>query len=246
MKILGLETSTLAGGIALMSDAGLIAEYRLHVEIRHAERILIAIDHVLTESKTALSDLDAVAVSIGPGSFTGLRVGLATAKGLLMGIDKPVVLVPTLEAMAAGFPYSRMPVVPLIHARKDEVYWSLFDLQDGTPRRVHPDAAASPREMLDQIAGLKEVLFVGDGAAKRRDLILERRPAGSFFSPRALQFPSAAAVAELGLLKFSKGEITDPAEAVPLYLKASTAELKWNEGQGKMGSELPIRADHAT
>ena len=229
-----------------MSDSGLIAEYRLHVEVRHSERILIAIDHVLTESKTALSDLDAVAVSIGPGSFTGLRVGLATAKGLLMGAGKPMVAVPTLEAMAAGFPYSRMPVAPLIHARKDEVYWSLFDLHDGTPRRLHPDAVGSPREMLDRIASLKEILFVGDGAVKRRDLILEQRPDGSFFPPLALQFPSAAAVAELGLLKFSKGEKTDPAEAVPLYLKASTAELKWNEGRGKMGADLPIRADHAS
>lgn len=229
-----------------MSDAGLIAEYRLHVEIRHSERILIAIDHILTESQTLLSDLDAIAVSIGPGSFTGLRVGLATAKGLLMGTDKQMVLVPTLEAMAAGFPYSRMPVAPVIHARKDEIYWSLFDLSEGTPRRLYPDAAASPQEMLDQLAGLKEVLFVGDGALRRRDLILENRPGGAFFPPPALQFPSAAAVAALGLLKFSKGERTHPAEAVPLYLKASTAELKWSEGQGKMGSDLPIRADHAS
>jgi tRNA threonylcarbamoyladenosine biosynthesis protein TsaB len=246
LKILGIETSTLAGGIALMSDAGLIAEYRLHVEIRHSERILIAVDHILTESQTPLSDLDAIAVSIGPGSFTGLRVGLATAKGLLMAIGKPIVLVTTLEAMAASFPYSKMPVVPLIHARKDEVYWSLFDLQEGLPRRLHPDAAASPEEMLNQIAGLKEVLFVGDGALKRRDLIVEKRPEGAFFPPRALQFPSAAAVAELGLSKLSKGETTDPAEAVPLYLKASTAELKWKTGEGKMGSDLPIRADHAS
>ncbi len=245
MKVLGIETATLAGGIALMSDAGLIAEYRLHVEARHSQRILVAVDHVLTESKTALSDLDAIAVSIGPGSFTGLRVGLATAKGLLMGIGKPIVLVPTLEAMAAAFPYSKMPVAPFIHARRNEVYWAVFDLQEGAPRRLRPDTASSPQEAVDQMGELGAVIFVGDGAIKHRDLILERKPGRAFFPPRALQFPSAAGVAEQGLLKLAKGEVTHPAEAVPVYLRPSTAELKWSEGQGKMGPDLPIRADHA-
>lgn len=238
MKILGIETATLAGGVALMGDGGLIGEYRLHVEIRHSQRLMVAIDHLLTESGTALGDLDAIAISIGPGSFTGLRVGLATAKGLALGADKPMVLVPTLEAMAAAFPYSRMRVASWIHARRDEVYWALFDLREGPPRRLSPDAAGSPQEGLDQIGGSEEVLFVGDGAIKHRDLILERRPDGAFFPPRALQFPSAASVAELGLLKYLRGETTPSAEVVPVYLRASTAELKWKAGQGKMGSGL--------
>lgn len=237
MKILGIETATLAGGVALMGDAGLIGEYRLHVEIRHSQRIMVAIDHLLTESGTALADLDAIAISVGPGSFTGLRVGLATAKGLALGADKPMILIPTLEAMAAPFPFSRMRIAPFLHARREEVYWSLFDLHEGLPRRLAPDAAGSPQEALDQIGESGEVLFVGDGAVKHRDLILERRPAGSFFPPRALQFPSAAGVAELGLLKYLKGEMTPSAEAVPVYLRASTAELKWKAGQGKMGSD---------
>lgn len=236
MKILGIETATLAGGVALISDLGLIAEYRLHVEIRHSERLLVAIDHILTESQTGLSDLDAIAISIGPGSFTGLRVGLATAKGLVIGAEKPMVVVPTLEAMAAAFPYAKMPVAAFLHARRDEVFWALFDLGEGFPRRLLPDSAASPQEALDRIGDAGEVLFVGDGAVKHRDLILKRRSVRAFFPPRALQFPSAAAVAELGLVRFLKGETTPSAEAVPVYLRPSTAELKWETGQGKMGS----------
>jgi tRNA threonylcarbamoyladenosine biosynthesis protein TsaB len=239
LKILGIETATLAGGVALMSDAGLIAEYRLHVEIRHSERLLVAIDHILTESQTSLSELDAIAVSVGPGSFTGLRVGLATAKGLVMGAEKAMVLIPTLEAMAAAFPYSKMRVAPFLHARRDEVYWALFDLSEGFPRRLLPDTAASPQDALDQIGDAGDVLFVGDGAVKHRDLILKGRSGQAFFPPRALQFPSAAAVAELGLLRFLKGETTPSTEAVPVYLRPSTAELKWEAGQGKMGSGSP-------
>lgn len=236
MKILGIETATLAGGVALMEEGGLIAEYRLHVELRYSERLLSAIDRLFAESKTALSDLDAIAVSIGPGSFTGLRVGLATAKGLATGGDKPLVLVPTLEAMAAAFPYSKALVAPMISARRDEVYWALFDLESGAPERLCPDAASAPLEALDRIVSFdREIVFVGDGAMKYREDILEGHPS-ALFAPRALQFPSPASVAELGLLRFAQGKISSPADAAPAYLRASQAELKWEASRGKISS----------
>jgi tRNA threonylcarbamoyladenosine biosynthesis protein TsaB len=226
MKILSIETATLAGGVALMEEAGLIAEYRLHVEVRHSERLLSAIDRLLSDSGTAAADLDAIAISIGPGSFTGLRVGLSTAKGLAMGSRKPLVTVPTLEAMASLFPYSSALIAPMLDARRQEVYWALFDTQEGRAVRLHPEAATSPEAVLESIGHFDQpILFVGEGAEKYRDLLLTSRPGETRFAPKALQFPSAAAVAELGLTRLKEGKIHLPEEVTPFYLRASTAEL---------------------
>ncbi len=238
MKILAIETSSLAGGVALMDESRLIAEYRLNVEVRHAERVMVSIDHLLQQSQTQVKDLDAIAVSIGPGSFTGLRVGLATAKGLAVGAGLPLVLVPTLEAMAAAFPFSNPLITPFVDARREEVYWALFDSENGKLKRLLEDAAVSPEAAIEQICTFdawqhRGILFIGDGAAKYQDVIVEKMGDKAYFSTRALQFPLAASVAELGLARFQNGELTPPALANPLYLRASTAELKKAEAAKK-------------
>src|SRR5579884_905677 len=226
MKILSIETATLAGGVALMDEAHLIAEYRLHVEVRHSERLLSTIDRLLSDSGISVATLDAIAVSIGPGSFTGLRVGLSTAKGLAMGAGKPVVTVPTLEAIAALFPYSHALIAPMLDARRQEVYWALFNTREGEPIPVHSEEATSPEAVLSSIERFDQpVLFVGEGAEKYRDILQEGRPEKALFAPKRLQFPSAAAVAELGLAKLKRGEVHPPEEVIPFYLRASTAEL---------------------
>ena len=121
MKVLGIETATLMGGVALMSEVGLISEYRMGVAARHSERLLPAIDHLLTQSRSSLSELSAIAVSAGPGSYTGLRVGLAVAKGLAMGAHLPLVMVPTLEAHAAAFSQCQRLIAPMLDARRGQV-----------------------------------------------------------------------------------------------------------------------------
>lgn len=242
MKILAIDTATLAGGAALMDEERLIAEYRLDVAVRHSERIMVAIDHLLKESHTKLSDLDAIAVSIGPGSFTGLRVGLATAKGLATGAGRPLVLVPTLAAMAHPFSHSKYLIAPWINARRGEVYWSLFENQDNHLVQYTQDAATSPEDAIKEIGDVMReqktrfsgILFVGDGALKYRSIIQKKLEAKAAFPTLSLQFPSAASVAELGLELLTKGEGMAPDLAVPSYLRASYAELKRNASEGKM------------
>ena len=229
MKVLGIETATLAGGVALIDETRLIAEYRLHVEVRHSERLLSTIDHLMTGSGISLADLDGIAVSIGPGSFTGLRVCLATAKGLAFGIGKPLALVPTLEGMAAAFPYCKAPVSPWLDARRGEVYWGLFDYTGAALARLRPDAATSPEQVLDEIKRLgREILFIGEGAIQYREKIVEALGERALFPPPASHFPSSAAIAERGLFRLLKGETVSPEEAAPIYLRASTAESKWD------------------
>ncbi len=230
MKLLAIETATLAGGVALMGEEGLIAEIRLHVETRHSERLLPVIDRLFLDGGIGLADLDAIAVSIGPGSFTGLRVGLGTAKGLAMGSGKPLVGVPTLEAMAAQFPYACLFVAPMLVARRNEVYWALFDLRDGRPVRLRADAAASPEQILEEVGEVDQpILFVGEGAERHTELLQAGRPQKAFFPPKRFRFPSAAGVAELGLERLKRGETLFPEEATPIYVRASSAELNWRE-----------------
>src|ERR1700690_1829481 len=127
MKILSVETSTMLGGVAVMdSQAGLIAEIKLNVKTTHSERLMTAISQVLSQSGIDLRGIDAFAVASGPGSFTGLRIGLSTVKGLSYATGKPVVTVPTLEAFAWNFPYSMYPVCLMLDARRGEVYSALF------------------------------------------------------------------------------------------------------------------------
>jgi len=245
MKILAIETTTLAGGAALMDEAGLIGACQLTPEARHSEQLLVAIDRILKESGTLLSDLDGIAVSIGPGSFTGLRIGLATAKGLAMGADKPMVLVPTMEVIAAAFPDAKGLTVPMVDARREEVYWSLFDYRQQDLIRCRSDQVTTVRKALEEIDRKRlelakpvpeEILFAGDGAVKYQKHIVETIGPRARFPSQETLFPSAEQVAQRGLLLLEKGEVCTHEQAVPLYMRAPLAELKWKAGRGKMRS----------
>ena len=217
-----------------MDERALIASFSLNVDARHAERVMGMIDALLKQSRTALCDLDAIAVSIGPGSFTGLRVGLATAKGLAIGAALPLVLVSALEVMATAFPYALPLIAPFIDARRGEVYTALFCYEGGVFRRLSPDTTARPEDVLDAILSsnvdpVRRVLFTGDGAEKYKDLIVEKMGRTACFAPKAMLFPSPLHLAERGLERFFKGEVTPPECANPVYLRASTPELKRTE-----------------
>jgi tRNA threonylcarbamoyladenosine biosynthesis protein TsaB len=227
MLLLAIETSTLSGGVALIGEEGIVAEYRLNIEITHSERLLVMIDRVLQEARVSLSKVDALAVSIGPGSFTGLRIGLATAEGLALGAAKPIVTVPTLMALASRVPFSTLPVVPLLDAKKKEVYWAAFGFEAGVCRRLIDDEVSSPEEMLRRIP--RPALFLGEGSRLYADLIRREMGEQARFAPAALLLPSASSVAEIGLEKLKRGELSDPVSATPFYLRRSEAEIKWEE-----------------
>ena len=136
MRVLAVETSTLSGGAALLDGERVVGEYTLDVRITHSERLMAAIDQLLTDAGWTARDLEGIAVTVGPGSFTGLRVGLSTVKGLALALSIPVAAVPTLDAMAAMLPFAALPVCPVLDARKREVYASLYRW-DGLGMRRH-------------------------------------------------------------------------------------------------------------
>jgi len=238
MKVLAIETATLLGGVAVTDDAsGLIAEVRLNVKSTHSERLMTEIDHVLSRSGLGVSDIDAFAVSIGPGSFTGLRIGVSTVKGFSFATGKPIVTVPTLEAFAWNFPFSRYPVCPLLDARKKEVYAALFRWVDGGFVRLMGETSVNVGKLLKEIkeAGVKnnaglteEIIFAGEGALIYRKEIVDMIGEKAIFAPPDRIVPSPSVIASVGLRKVLREEFIDPASLVPIYIRRSEAEIKWN------------------
>jgi tRNA threonylcarbamoyladenosine biosynthesis protein TsaB len=236
MRVLALETSTLLGGIAISDDsAGLIAEVRLNVKSTHSERLMTGIDHLLKQSAMTIQDIDVFAVAAGPGSFTGLRIGLSTVKGFSFATGKPLVSVPTLEAFAWNLPYCRHHVCTLLDARKKEVYAALFKWADDGFMRVIEETSIRVDRLIETItSGLRtpsndgKIVFIGEGALLYRDEIDGMMGQKALFAPSGKMVPSPANVAHLGLKKALKGEYSDPARLTPFYIRRSEAELKSN------------------
>jgi tRNA threonylcarbamoyladenosine biosynthesis protein TsaB len=244
MKILAIETSTMLGGIAIMDDlSGLIAELRLNVKSTHSERLMTGIDHVLKQAGLKVSDIDVFAVAIGPGSFTGLRIGLSTMKGFSYATGKPIVSVPTLEALAWNFPYCKSPVCTMLDARKKEVYAALFKWDNNGFIRLINEVSIKIDRLLEKIKERKDlssslaeegkgeffgesIIFTGEGTLLYRDKIFEVMGEKAISASLEKMVPSPANVAHLGIKKAKKGDFSEPVSLIPFYIRRSEAEIK--------------------
>lgn len=224
MLVLGVETATMQGGVALVGEDGLRSEYTLNVEATHSERLLPAIDRLLHDTGVTLRDLSGLAVSIGPGSFTGLRIGLSTVKGLAYATGLSVVGVPTLEALAWTAALAREQVCPVLDARKQEVYAALFRYERGALVRIMEDRALPPEALCARIR--KPTIFLGDALAVYGDLFRRLLAERMIVPPAAGRGPRAACVAELGRQRLLRGERDPVDRLVPRYLRPSEAELR--------------------
>ena len=217
MRVLAVETSTRAGGVALVEGERLVAEYLLDVSVTHSERLLATIDHVLGDAGWTPRDVQGLAVAVGPGSFTGLRVGIGTVKGLALALGVPVAAVPTLDAMAAALPWASLPVCPVLHARRNEVYAAMYRWDGEGVRRESEYLALAPAELAARLAA--PTLLLGDGADAVHSPHARHAP-----PPRRV--PSPACVAVLGRARLALGETVDAASLSPFYLRPSEAELR--------------------
>ena len=237
MRLLAIETSTLLGGAAIMeSESGLLVESRLNVRVvAHSERLMPEIDACLKRAGLSIGDIDCFAAASGPGSFTGLRIGLSTLKGLAYATGKPVVTVPTLEAMAWNLPFCPHPVCPLLDARKKEVYAGAFVWEEDGFRRLMPESSIKISDIALTAGGraspsledFEKVVFLGEGALLYRNEILGLFGKRAVFAPAHLSVPMPSSTAHLGLKKALRGEFDDPASLGPCYIRKSEAEIKF-------------------
>jgi tRNA threonylcarbamoyladenosine biosynthesis protein TsaB len=229
VKILAIDTSTMLGGVAIMDENGLIAEVRLNVKSTHSERLMTTIDYALRQAFITLSDINAFAIAIGPGSFTGLRIGLSTVKGLSYATGKPIASVPTLEAFVYNFPYSRYPVCIMLDARKKEVYTAVFEWKNDGFNRLIDERSVRPEEFMRYTlhpTPYDKFVFAGDGVLLYRDKITKFMGKKAIFVSLEKMVPSPANVAYLGIKKAMKGEFSEPVSLVPFYIRRSEAEIK--------------------
>jgi len=224
MLVMGIETSTIQGGVALISAQGVICEYTLNVKATYSERLLPLIDRALRDARITLGQVEGLAVAVGPGSFTGLRIGLSTAKGLAAAWGQPLVGVSTLEAMAWTLPFCAHQICPILDARKGELYCALFRYEGDRLVRLADDEALAPERLFSGVQ--KPTVFLGDGLTVYQDVMQSQLKELALFAPLAGRGGRAAAVAELGRRRLLHGHQDDLAELAPHYLRPSEAELK--------------------
>lgn len=225
MLVIGIESSALVASVAIVRDDSLIAEYTMNNAKTHSQTLLPMLDEIVRAAEIELKDVDAIAISRGPGSFTGLRIGSATAKGLGLALDKPLVEVPTLDAMAYNFCGTTGAVVcPIMDARRQEVYSGIYEFNPEMTALM-PECAGP---LVDVIVRLNEigrpVIFLGDAVPVYGSVIRENAKVPFTFAPAHLSRQRAGAVAALGAKLFREGLTVTAAEHAPTYLRVSQAE----------------------
>ena len=222
IKFLGIETSTPVCSVALACDARVVVEYTLELGSHHSERLQPMVEMVLREAGLSVGDLDGVVVAAGPGSFTGLRIGMGLAKGLCRGANLKFLCVSTLAGMAFGTGVEGVPVCPMLDARRGDVYAGVYDLVAGDPISRMPDRADAVSNWITRLP--RPVTVVGDGAEAYRDVIVDVLGRDAYFANATLGRPTAGAVALLGQARCERGEVDDAETAEPFYLRRTQAE----------------------
>lgn len=219
MNIFAMDTSSLTATAAILSDEKLIGEFTVSNKLTHSATIMPMTDTLLKTASLTLDDIDVFAVSVGPGSFTGLRIGMATVKTLAQAKNKPIIGVSSLRAVSESFAFTDCIICPMTDARRDEVYNALYlngeELE--ADRALHIDA------LLDSLAG-KKVIFAGDGVLIHRERIEARQESGWRIAPPNLLLPKASSVAYAALGRALKNDFDDVYTLNPVYLRKSQAE----------------------
>ncbi|MGI6468156.1 MAG: tRNA (adenosine(37)-N6)-threonylcarbamoyltransferase complex dimerization subunit type 1 TsaB [Syntrophomonadaceae bacterium] len=236
MLILAVDSATQVAGVALVARDRVIREEFVNFGKKHSEILLPLIDRVMKESECDWGQITALAVTVGPGSFTGLRIGMATVKGLSMATGLPIAAIPTLEVLAHNLAGSQALVATVLDARRQEVYFCCYDVAGSFPRNISPITACSPERAALEITasldrtGRERVIIVGDGAITYRDYFAD------YFGERLLpvgphlMFPRAAALGSLAWQAVDAQTLESGLTVKPLYIRLSEAEYRLEKG----------------
>lgn len=231
MTILAIDTSTLVSSVALAEEGRLLAELTLQTKKTHSEHLMPHIADILEKAGKLRSDLTAIAVSIGPGSFTGLRIGLATAKALAYTLHLPLVGVPTMAALAFGCYAPGLTLAPMLDAQKGNVYFSLYRWEERVFQELTAPAVAAIEIVLEQLSQANvPVVLLGEAAILFRERVIQYT--NLFLPPANSIISRAGSTALLGLERLKAGKADDVESLEPLYIRRSEAEVLWEKRHG--------------
>lgn len=242
MKVLAVDTSSIVATVAVAvsaiaenddnaaNDGKLIGQYVLNHGKTHSQKIMPMIEELLHDTGLKIGDIDVFAVANGPGSFTGLRIGAATIKGLAHAVNKPVVGISTLDGLAFNLPFCQHLISPIMDARREQVYNALYQWSGGTTQRITDYRAISVEELIEELMKRQEkVVFTGDGVPVFKGQLMKKLGSLCEFAPPNCSMQNAASIAALALKKAAMGEVESYMTFAPFYLRKSQAEREYEE-----------------
>ena len=234
MKILAIDSSGLVASVAVIENDTMLAEYTVNYKKTHSQTLLPMLDEVKKMTELDLGTIDAVALAAGPGSFTGLRIGAATAKGLCLALELPLIPVPTVDALAYNLAGDRSLVCPLMNARRNQTYTGVYRFEGNEMTVLREQCVLSLEEIIEDLNGRGEsVVFLGDGLPVFEEQIKEQCRVPYRFAPAHMNAQRAGAVAFLGKKLFEEGKAISSDDFAPTYLRLSQAERERLEKEKK-------------
>ncbi|MFA9464311.1 MAG: tRNA (adenosine(37)-N6)-threonylcarbamoyltransferase complex dimerization subunit type 1 TsaB [Velocimicrobium sp.] len=230
MKLLGIDSSGLVASVSLVFDGVMIAEYTTNFKKTHSQTLLPMIDEIVRMTEVDLKEIDAIAVAAGPGSFTGLRIGSSTAKGLGLALNKPIIPVPTVEGLAYNLYGMTDLICPIMDARRSQVYTGIYKFVEGEFVIVSDQKAIALDTLMMELNILDEkVVFLGDGVPIYKNSIIKQMTAEYAFAPSHMAMQRAGAVCNRAEQLYQEGIVETAREHSPNYLRLSQAERERNE-----------------
>ena len=236
MKILALDSSGLVASVAVMEDDTMLAEFTMNYKKTHSQTLLPMLDEMAKMIELDLNTVDAIAVAGGPGSFTGLRIGSATAKGLGLALHKPLISIPTVDGLAYNLCGTEKIVCPLMDARRNQVYTGIYEFEGNTLKVIEPQMAVDISVIAEKLNTLgREVIFLGDGYPVYEKKLEELMRIPYMAAPAHLSRQRAGALGTLALAYAKEGKLESAADHQPDYLRLSQAERERAEKQKAAG-----------
>lgn len=228
MKLLAIDSSGLVASVAIVTEHALLAEYTINYKKTHSQTLLPMIDEIVKMTEMDLDSIDGIAIAQGPGSFTGLRIGSATAKGIGLALKKPIIGVSTLDALAYNFYMIDGVICPLMDARRNQVYTGLYTYQENKFYAIEQQMAVSLSEIIEKVnLYSKKTYFLGDGVNVYEEQIKNLIKVPYFFAPLHLSRQRAGAVGALGIIYLKEGKVISAKDYEPIYLRVSQAEREY-------------------
>ncbi len=227
MKILGIDTSTKIATIAVIDEEKVLGEYTLNQEMSHSENLIPMIKELLNNLDMKIENIDLYGVAIGPGSFTGLRIGVAAIKSLAHLFNKAIVGISTLEAMAYNLPHNNI-VVPMLDARRDRVYTGVYSWENGLLKTIKADDVVEMEVLLKQLKDYSSIVVNGDASILYKARLMDSLDDVKF-ATKGQNICKATSICELALLKYNNNEVDDFYTLAPDYLRETQAQRELNE-----------------